>query len=251
MGQNGGFTLVNVATGLCYCQKSSGSKTMHFANDSSSPLCDLERKDPAEDGTFALHPVGQNCLRTARRRGKDVQKIEMSTGSCGSDATRFTFVTEGPLIIDEYAASIEPGTGKKSQFIGLPFPVWDVWYKDHSGQMLTDGEHLKGDFPRTKGSQTGVGWVKEVNIDFKLAEAGPIQAINVGFQFLKDWQIKKPKRMQVLCSADGATFGNAAVFTASDMDVAPESYYKDEDGGRKVMSFQVADICPDDTTMFR
>ena len=41
-----------------------------------------------------------------------------------------------------------------------------------------------------------------------------------------------------------------AVFTGDDFDV-PDTLYKSDEGGRKLMSFQVADICGDDTTHFR
>jgi hypothetical protein len=90
-----------------------------------------------------------------------------------------------------------------------------------------------------------------VHIDFKLLEASPIQAVNVGFTYKKNWQVKKPKKIMVQCSSDGSTFGNSAEIGGSDLEVKPRADYDDKKGGRYVMSLQVLDICPDDTTMFR
>jgi hypothetical protein len=260
-GQNGGFVLKNAGTGLCYCRISNDNffadkADMHFANDCSSALCDLEKEDTAPDGTFQLAPLGYlengRSIRTARRRAKGEKRTLKIGSTDAGDAARFAFVTEGALIIDSYVADKEAGARKKKQFklFGHTLPGGG-WYKDKTGEMLKDKARLDGDFATTKAGQTGVGWLDEVAIDFTLAESGPIQTVNVGFQFMKEWQVKKPKKMQVQCSSDGETFGNPRVFSGSDLKVRPDARYKDEDGGRKVMSFQVADICGDDTALFR
>jgi hypothetical protein len=127
----------------------------------------------------------------------------------------------------------------------------DGWFEDKTGNMLTDGEKQDGDFAVTKEEQEGVGWLSDVHIDFKLLEASPIQAVNVGFTYKKNWQVKKPKKIMVQCSSDGSTFGNSAEIGGSDLEVKPRADYDDKKGGRYVMSLQVLDICPDDTTMFR
>jgi hypothetical protein len=190
----------------------------------------------------------------------------------GKDNGRFTFVKAGSLIVNGYAADVEAGTHKKEQPINTNFfhgdfgkkikpgddHPWgifgndnhDKWYQDKSGQDLTDGAKLDGDHPTHHAEHPGVGWLEEAKIDFELSEAGPLQAVNVGFLYKKDWQVRKPKKLQIQCSSDGTTFGNAAVFTGDDFDV-PDTLYKSEDGGRKLMSFQVGDICGDDTTHFR
>jgi len=127
----------------------------------------------------------------------------------------------------------------------------DGWFDDHTGEMLTDGEKMEGDFPATKEGQKGVGWLSSVAIDFKLKEPSAIQAVNVGFTYKKKWQVKKPKKIQVQCSSDGSTFGNSAEIGGPDIEVKPRSDYEDKKGGRWVMSLQVRDICDADTTTFR
>jgi hypothetical protein len=271
-GTSSGFRLVNSATNMCYCKASVGamSSTMEFKSDCNSELCDLEKKDESEDGTFAIKPFGRECLSTYRRRNVDrgSSKDILAVGkgpkgdNCDKDKARFTFIKAGSLIVNGYAADVEAGAHKKDQphdfKHGEIAPSHDKatemkankWYKDTTGEMLTDGEKLDGDHPTTHTEHPGVGWLEETNIDFELSEAGPIQTVNVGFLFKRDWQVKKPKKLQIQCSSDGTTFGNAAVFEKDDLDV-PETDYKSEDGGRKVMSFQVADICGDDTTHFR
>jgi hypothetical protein len=270
-GASKGFRLVNAATKMCYCQGGTASSKMMFKSDCNSELCDLEKKDESEDGTFVIKPPGRECLGTNRRRNvdrgssKDIAafgKGSPTNRHCEQDKARFTFIKAGSLIVNGYAADVEAGAHKKDQphdfKHGEIAPSHDKatemkpnkWYKDTTGEMLTDGEKLDGDHPTTHTEHPGVGWLEETNIDFELSEAGPIQTVNVGFLFKRDWQVKKPKKLQIQCSSDGTTFGNAAVFEKDDLDV-PETDYKSEDGGRKVMSFQVADICGDDTTHFR
>merc|ERR1719487_905271 len=249
-GTEAGFRLVNLATGLCYCSQYAGSTIMHFDHKCNSALCDLEKSDPDEDGTFIISPVGHSCLRTARRRNNQgpVKTIKANAGPCGSESARFTFVKEGSLIVEAYAADVPAaGLGKVKQFI---WGTGGGWYKDKSGKMLTDEEHLDGDHPTTPHGHPGVGWLEEAKIDFKLHSTGPIQTVNVGWLYKRDWQIKKPQKLQIQCSADGESFGSAAVFKGSDFDM-PDTEYKSDEGGRKVMSFQVGNICPDDTTTFR
>jgi hypothetical protein len=127
------------------------------------------------------------------------------------------------------------------------------WYEDKSGGMLTDGQRLDGDFPSTVAGMKGVGGLEEFTMDFQLATPGPIQAVNVGFNFMKDWQVKRPEKIQVQCSSDGgSTFGNAAAYQGNDeIKVKPNAYYTNKDGGRKVMTFMVLDICGEGTDTFR
>jgi hypothetical protein len=272
-GQHGGFKLVNVATKLCLCQHDPGAGKMAFY-DCDTAVCDLEKKDEALDGTFVLGPVGEKCITTSRRRGKTKKDIKMtgSADTCGGDGARFAFVKEGSLVVSGYAADVPAGAAKKKQ-PGMPFnpkkylkpgdthpfqpkglkgfdQAQNRWYKDKSGDMLTDGDKLDGDHPTSHNSHPGVGWLDDVKIDFSLHDKTAVQTVNVGFLFKRDWQVKKPKMLKIQCSSDGTTYGNAAVFAGSDFDV-PEVYYKSDEGGRKVMSFQVGDICGDDTTHFR
>jgi hypothetical protein len=270
-GASKGFRLVNAATKMCYCQGGTASAKMVFKSDCNSQLCDLEKKDESQDGTFAIEAVGGTCMKTSRRRQKNEGR-DIKLKSCGGDNGRFTFVKEGSLIVKGYAADVEAGTHKKEQPINTnifhgdfgkkikpgddhPWGIFgndhhDKWYKDKSGQDLTDGAKLDGDHPTHHAEHPGVGWLEEAKIDFELSEAGPVQTVNVGFLYKKEWQVKKPKKLQIQCSSDGTTFGNAAVFTGDDFDV-PDTLYKSDEGGRKLMSFQVGDICGDDTTHFR
>jgi hypothetical protein len=126
------------------------------------------------------------------------------------------------------------------------------YYEDKSGGMLTDGHKLNGDFPSTPAGMKGVGGLEEFTVDFKLATPGPIQTVNVGFNFMKEWQVKKPKKVQVQCSSDGgSTFGNTVAYTGAEIEVKPTGFYKGDNGGRKVMTFTVLDICGEDTDSFR
>jgi hypothetical protein len=253
-GLHGGFKLVNMATKLCLCQKGPGAAKMAFY-DCDTAICDLQKKDESVDGTFVLGPVGETCMTTTRRRGKTKMDIKTSATKCGGDGARFAFVKEGSLVVEAYVPDIPSGAGKKKQpsvpFIGkLKAGDHHDWYNDKTGEMLTDGDKLTGDHPLNHNSHPGVGWLEEAKIDFTLHDAGAVQTVNVGFLFKKDWQVKKPKRLQIACSADGTTFGSPATFQGDDFDV-PDTYYKSDGGGRKVMSFQVGDICGDDTTHFR
>jgi len=264
-GQQGGFRLISVATGMCYCGKASMS-AMYFLDcdeHAADYICDLEKVDESEDGTYMVKPVGLDCepgggggdrlISAGHHKGRkgdgkirtycedDLGKDMGGWSAKGDWSTRFALVKRGPLPISSYDFNVEPDGGKH-------------WYKDMTGEMLTDGERLKGDFPTKKEDQKGVGWLSEVAIDFHLDTPGPIQTVAVGFNFHKGlikWHVKKPKKVQVQCSSDGTAFGNAKSIQGSDIDVKPAKYYNDKDGGRAVLSFQVADICGDDTTDFR
>jgi hypothetical protein len=111
-GQDGGFKLINAATNMCYCQRSSDGKKMIFrsADKCDQPNCNLERFDIAEDGTFKVAPVGRTgCVRTNRRRNSygPIETASLAIGStdnaCGADGARFAMVKEGTLEISQYA----------------------------------------------------------------------------------------------------------------------------------------------------
>jgi len=263
-GQQGGFRLISVATRMCYCGKQSHS-AMYFLDCDEHPadyICDLEKIDESEDGTYMVKPVGLDCgyqgsadrlISAGHHKGRkgngkirtycedDLGKNLGGWSSKGDWSTRFALVKRGPLPISSYKWDVDPDAGVH-------------WYKDMTGKMLTDGKRLKGDYPTKKEDVKGVGWLSEVNLDFTLETPGPIQTLAVGFNFHKgeeEWKVKKPKKVQVQCSSDGTEFGNAKSIQGSDIDVKPAKYYEDKSGGRAVLSFQVADICGDDTTVFR
>jgi len=267
-GQDGGFKLINVATGLCYCQKSTNSNKMFFREQCDGPGCELKKEDTLADGSFLLTPIGRKCIRTksGKRPGNLKVRVTSTESDCSTDSSRFAFVKEGGVPISKYMASIAPDApnphGHKIHFPpielfpGLSIPGFlpearPPYFEDKSGKMLVDGELMKGDFPNSEHNQKGVGWLNEVSLDFTLAEPGPLQAINVGFTFKKDWQVKKPKTVEVQCSSDGTSWGNAARYHGSEIEVIPTDYYKRDKGGRKTLSFQVGDICGDDTTAYR
>jgi hypothetical protein len=300
-GQNGGFKLINAATGMCYCQQASDKARMYFKEDCSSADCELEQFDRAEDGTFMAAPVGRTgCIRTNRRRTQpgpiEINPLHIadSQSNCGKNGARFALVKEGTMEISQYThAKVCEGDcylcycnkypdlqnafcgggectadhsnackshwenhGKGEGRYPNPETCTNVgfkgWYEDKTGGMLHDGHRLDGDFPSTVAGMKGVGSLEEFTVDFTLASPGPIQAVTVGFNFMKKWQVKKPKQLMVQCSSDGgATFGNSAIFKGSDIEVKPNAFYTDKDGGRYVLTFMVLDICGEDTDSFR
>jgi hypothetical protein len=241
-GQHGGFKLVNAATGLCYCEKSKSADKMEFHEDCDTEKCELKKIDEQPDGTFILTPVsrGENgCLK----RPSDSRKIKVGS-SCGGDGSRFTFVKEGTLEISEYHSDPEANgfnTTGKMKNKGT----------DKTGTMITDGEQLSGDFATSPAGMKGVSWHSPFNLDVHLVPVGAVQAITVGFNFKKKWDVRRPNKVSVQCSSDeGATFGNAA--TIEGEDTKPETtLYNDVNGGRKTLTFMVADICGADTNSFR